>query len=74
MSIDETKTLSSLCNRDREDPRFHALVEMMVAYMIHDKIAPDELRDAAYIASIKFMQMHPVRNLMYTNDLNLPRG
>ena len=47
--------------------RFRALVDMMVAHMIQDKIAPDEVRDAAFIASIKFLQMHPT-DLIYRRD------
>lgn len=64
-----TKTLSELVHRTRQDPRFNVLVDMMVAYMIENKIAPDELRDAAYVASIKFLQTRPASDLIYRNDL-----
>lgn len=62
-------TLSSLCDRHQRDPRFNALVEMLVAHMLQAKIAPDELRDAAYVASIRFMQLKPVRRLQYIDDI-----
>ena len=48
-----------------DDPRstqFRLLVDMMVA-----QIAPDEIRDAAFVASIKFLQMHPT-DLIYRRD------
>ncbi len=66
----EHKTLSSLVDRHHHDPKFHALTEMLVAYMMQNQIAPDELRDAAYVASIKFMQLRPCRELIYTDDLH----
>jgi len=50
-----------------KSPVFRTLVDMMVSQMIQHKIAPDEIRDAAYIASIKFLQMHPV-DLIYRRD------
>lgn len=62
-------TLSSLCDRYRRDPQFNAIVESLVAHMLHGKIAPDEIRDAAYLASIRFMQLKPVRQMDYVNDL-----
>ena len=65
----QTMTLSSLCDRHNRDPKFHALVESMVAHMLHNKITPDEVRDAAYIASIKFMQLKPVRRMVYEDDM-----
>lgn len=63
-----TINLSDLAERHRCDPRFHAMVEMLVAYMMSNKIAPDEIRDAAYVASIKFMSLNPVRDITYRND------
>ncbi len=66
---EHTTTLSGLCDRHNRDPRFNALVEMMVAHMISEKWAPDEVRDAAYVASIRFMQLKPVRRMIYENDL-----
>jgi len=65
----ERRTLNDLVNRKHHDPRFNALVELLVAHMIEGKWAPDEIRDAAYVASIQFMQMHPVRDIIYTDDL-----
>ena len=53
-----------------DDPRstqFRLLVDMMVAQMIQHQIAPDEIRDAAFVASIKFLQMHPT-DLIYRRD------
>ena len=54
--------------REFSDCRFSALVNMLVAYMMDQKIAPDEMRDAAFVASLKFMQLKPVRQLIYVDD------
>lgn len=66
------KSTMDLFYRHREDPKFHAVVEMLVAIMLNDKIAPDELRDAAFVASIKYMHLRPVRDLVYVRD-DLPQ-
>jgi hypothetical protein len=69
----EEKSTKDLIDRymgystDPQSTRFRAVVDMMVAYMIQDKIAPDELRDAAFVASIMFLQMHPV-DVIYRRD------
>ena len=71
--LTETKSTMELIDRYqgyRIDPQsavFRQLVDMMVAQMIQNKIAPDELRDAAFVASIKFLQMHPI-DLIYKRD------
>ncbi len=51
-----------------EYARFRALVDLMVSQMIEHKIAQDEIRDAAFVASIKFLEMHPV-DVIYRHDL-----
>jgi len=54
----------------RSDPmsaQFQQLVDLMVCWMIDHKIPPDELRDAAYLASIKFVRMHPI-DVVYRRD------
>lgn len=71
---DERRTFFDLADRHRHDPKFHNLVEMMVAMMIQDQVAPDEIRDAAFVASVKFMALRPVRNLVYTDDTLPPHG
>ena len=69
----ETKSTKDLIDRymgyssDPKSAQFRALVDMMVAYMIQDQIAPDEIRDAAFVASIKFLQMHPM-DVIYRRD------
>ena len=73
----ETKNASDLIDRyhgysQPQSARFHALVDMLVAHMIHEKIAPDELRDAAFVASIKYLEMHPT-NIFYRRD-DLPES
>jgi hypothetical protein len=50
-----------------ESAKFRAIVDLMVAQMIEHKIAPDEIRDAAFLASIKFLEMHP-SDLIYRRD------
>lgn len=76
----ETKSTAELIDRYMgcgrpETAQFRQLVDMMVAHMLQYKLAPDEVRDAAYVASIKFMQMNPVRRIVYErDDLNLPRS
>ena len=50
--------------------QFRALVDMMVAHMIQDHIAPDEVRDAAFVASIRFLQMHPTDVIYRRDDLD----
>lgn len=50
--------LPSLMERYRQDPQFKAIVDQMYALMIQAQVTPYELRDAAYIASIKFAEMH----------------
>lgn len=64
----EKRTFLDLADRHREDLKFHNLVEMMVAMMMRDQITPDDMRDAAYVASIKFMGLRPVRELIYFDD------
>jgi hypothetical protein len=41
----------------------------MVSQMIEYKIPPDELRDAAFVASIKFLEMHPTDVIYRRDDL-----
>ena len=50
-----------------ESMKFRTLVDMIYAQMAQNKLAPDEVRDAAYIAGLKFMQEHPV-DLIYRRD------
>lgn len=50
------------------DARFRYIVDMLVAHMMEAKIAPDEIRDAAFVASIKYMQLTPVREIVYERD------
>ncbi len=52
-----------------ESMQFRALVDLMVAYMIDHKVAPDEVRDAAFLASIRFMEIHPVDVIYRRDDL-----
>jgi len=73
MSADTTEaTLSGLIDRRQRDPKFATLVSMLVAYMAQNKLAPDEVRDAAYVASIEFMSLYPARRIVYSNDLDFP--
>lgn len=55
-------------HQEPHSARFRMLVDMMVAQMIDHKIPPDELRDAAFVASIKFLQMHPMDPVVYRRD------
>lgn len=69
----ETKSATDLFNRymgysDVKDARFRAIVDMLVAYMMSEKIAPDEIRDAAFVASVKYLQFNPVRQIIYERD------
>lgn len=66
------KTATDLFYRFREDPKFHAIVETLTALMLESKIAPDEIRDAAFVASIRYMQIKPVLSMMYVDDWSRP--
>jgi len=76
--MEETKSTRELIDRYmgyNSGPKsavFRTLVEMMVAQMIQHKIAPDEIRDAAFVASIKFLQMHPMDVIYRRDDLPGP--
>ena len=69
----ETKSTRDLIDRyhgynaDPKSQVFRHLVDLMVAEMMQNKIAPDEMRDAAFVASIKFLQMRPM-DLIYKRD------
>lgn len=73
----ETKSTRDLVDRymgysnDPKSAQFRAVVDLLVAHMIQNKIAPDEIRDAAFVASIKFLQMHPTDVIYRRDDLNL---
>lgn len=74
MSDKATSTVD-LIDRSHRDAKFHALVEMLLSIMLQQKIAPDEIRDAAFLASIKFMHITPVRRFVYErDDMNWPPG
>lgn len=47
-----------LQDRYYNDATFHSLVDMMYAHMVSSQIAPYEMRDAAYFASIKFAHLN----------------
>ena len=51
-------TFRDLQERHMNDPKFRMLVESMHSMMLNNQITPYELRDAAYVASIKFAQVH----------------
>lgn len=70
--MDKPKYASDLFYRHREDAKFHAIVEMLVSIMLQQTIAPDEMRDAAFVASIKYMNLRPVRDLIYVDDTSFP--
>lgn len=71
----EAKSTMDLIDRNSRDPRFHSIVNMLVALMMDQKIAPDEIRDAAFLASIKYMHLTPIRRFVYDrDDLNWPPG
>ena len=62
-------------SRDPKSAQFRAVVDLLVAYMIQNKIAPDEIRDAAFLASIKFLQMRPMDVIYRRDDIGpLPNG
>ena len=70
---DENKSTLYLIDRHHRDPKFHSVVDLLLAYMMEHKIAPDEIRDAAYLASIKFYQLAPIKRFVYErDDLNWP--
>jgi hypothetical protein len=70
---DENKSTLDLIDRHHRDPKFHAVVDMLLSIMMAQKIAPDEIRDAAYLASIKFYQITPIKRFVYErDDLNWP--
>ena len=52
---------------DPQSAQFNQLVDLLVSWMITHKIPPDEMRDAAFLASIKFVQMHPM-DIIYRRD------
>jgi hypothetical protein len=54
---------------DPKSAQFRAVVDLLVAHMTQNKIAPDEIRDAAFLASIKFLQMHPTDVIYRRDDL-----
>lgn len=41
------------------DPQFHALVDLMLHYVIEAQFTPTELREAAMLAAIRYSQMYP---------------
>jgi hypothetical protein len=73
--MSETKSTRELIDRymgysrEPKSAIFRHLVDLMVAEMDRSKIAPDELRDAAFVASIKFLQMHPMDVIYRRDDL-----
>jgi hypothetical protein len=41
--------------------------------MLDQKIAPDEIRDAAFLASVKYYHITPIKRFVYErDDLNWP--
>ena len=48
--------------------RFRILVDQLVQYMMDGKIAPDEMRDAAFVASVQFAALRPVKRMVYNRD------
>ena len=70
----ERKNATELFDRYLGRPRyesghFHAVVDLLVAYMMENKIAPDEIRDAAFVASVKFAQLKPMDTIYVRDDL-----
>ena len=64
----QERSFSDVMDRYQRDPKFKSIVELLVCAMMNHKLAPDEIRDAAYVASIRFMQLHPVRKIIYVDD------
>lgn len=54
----QNTTFRDLNDRLMCDSQFKALVDQMYCLMVSQKVAPYELRDAAYMASIQFAQMN----------------
>ena len=68
----ETKNASELYDRYMgysrpQHAQFRQVVDLLVAFMMQNKIAPDEIRDAAFVASVKFAEMMP-RDVIYRRD------
>ena len=58
MSITDTTTFRDLRDRLMNEPQFRTIVDQMYAMMVHHKVTPYELRDAAYMACIKFANLN----------------
>ena len=68
MSNDKPTSTLDLFERNYRDARFRYIVEMLTAIMLEQKIAPDEIRDAAFLASIRYMHLMPVLRFVYERD------
>ncbi len=53
-----TANFRDLQDRYFQDPQFHKLVDYMYHIMVAEKVPPYEIRDAAYMAGIKFAQLN----------------
>lgn len=59
MTIDE---------RYRNDPLFHALVNVLIQHIEEMKLTPTEIREACILAQIKYESTH-VRPLVFSREL-----
>ena len=55
---------------DHNSVKFRAIVDLLLAHMETNQIAPDEIRDAAFVASIAFLGRHPTDVIYRRDDLD----
>ncbi len=51
------------------DIQFHSMVDMFVSYMSANKIEPYMVRDAAYMAELKFRELYVVPMFAHKGEL-----
>jgi len=55
--VEERTTYPDCMARHDSDPKFRALVDVLVSHMTQEKYTPGELRDAAFVAATKVESM-----------------
>jgi len=51
-------SIEDLKDRYRRYAQFHAMVDQLYHFIVTNKVQPYEVRDAAFIAELKYREMH----------------
>ncbi len=65
---EQKTTFFDVQERYERDTQFHSLVDLMVQFIIKEKYTPQEMRDAAFMASIQFDRIYRPQRFIYTRD------